>query len=111
LRPVDADDLVVDVVEDQRRGQQNAPQRRGHPPIELAIGIEGDEIAHHLIRRPADQRRGDVVAQAQDEGEQAARRDPRHRLGEIDPPEGIEGPGPQERAARTWLGEIVFITL
>ena len=50
------------------------------------------KFADQLVGRAADQRRGDVIAEAEDEGQQAAGHDPGHHLRQIDAPEGGERP-------------------
>lgn len=81
---------AVDDVEHQGGEQEQAAEGGGHAPVDGAVGIEGDEVADHLVVRAAQQRRGDVVADGQDEHQQATGADARDGLWEIHPPEAGE---------------------
>ncbi len=86
-----------------RRPAGSPPMRRGEAPVERALRVVGDEVADHLVGRAADQGRRDVVAERQDEDQDAARPDAGHGLREVDPPEGGERrarPGSARRACR-----------
>src|SRR5687768_970073 len=52
----------VEEIEDGGDDQEDEAERARHAPIGGLQGIEGDDGAEHLVVRPADQRRGDVIA-------------------------------------------------
>ena len=65
--------LFSDITEIKEHEQQLHGKCCGKAPIQRFVGVGGDIGAQHLVLRPADQRGGDVIAQRQDEGHQAAR--------------------------------------
>nr|GFD25434.1 hypothetical protein [Tanacetum cinerariifolium] len=67
-----ADQPAIDQVQHDSRQQQQTTQRRRHPPVDAGVGVEGHEVADHLIVRAAEQGRGDVVTNGQDEHQQTA---------------------------------------
>src|SRR2546421_10266 len=54
---------------------ESARQRRGQAPVGGLGCVKRDEVAHHLIGGAAEECRRDVVAERQDEDEQASRAD------------------------------------
>src|SRR5215475_5281922 len=55
-------------VERQRQHQQDEAERSRHLPVQVDIDVVGDEVADELIACTADERRRDVVAEAENEG-------------------------------------------
>ena len=66
------DQTGIDHVQHQRRGEEDRREGGGHAPVDRLVGVEGDEVAGHLLFRAAEQRRRNVVTQAKDEHEQPA---------------------------------------
>ncbi|OMP13417.1 hypothetical protein COLO4_01723, partial [Corchorus olitorius] len=66
---------------------QQPAQCGGHAPVDAGVGIEGHEVADHLVVRATQQCRGDVVTNGQDEHQQAPGADTGIGLGEVHPPE------------------------
>ncbi len=62
-----------------------------------------NDAAHHLVAGSADQGGSDVIAETQDESEQASRANPRHGERKIDAPERIERAS-TERTRRAHVG-------
>ena len=75
------------------------------PQLTVSAGVEGDEVADHLIGCAADQGRRDVVSKCQDEDEQAAGADPGQRQRQIDP-DKRDGGSRAERQGRAHIGRL-----
>src|SRR5690606_12604288 len=72
LQPVDADQARVEREQEERDDQEYRAERRGHAPVDRLVGEEGHVIADHLVVGAADQGGRDVVADGEDEHEEAA---------------------------------------
>ena len=73
------------------------------PQLFSKIQCRGDHAGNHLVGRATDQRRRDVIAERQDEGEETAGADSGERQREIDLEEGVERAA-AERAGGAHIG-------
>src|ERR1700712_1934290 len=90
-QPVDTHKPVEHEIEHGREDHEIRRQRARQSPVELLVGLRGDELADHLIAGATEQRGRDVVAEREHEHQETSRADTRQRLRHIDANERCHG--------------------
>ena len=93
--PVQAHEPVEGEEQGQGHHQQDQRQRAGEAPLQKLLDLGGDEHGEHGVPQPAQQGRGHVEADGEDEHQHAAGTDPRQAEREVHPEEGLRSAGPQ----------------